>query len=339
MNAGFAHIADYYAERNQDSAVYFARKRYASAQQLKVIDEEVEALEKLIRLSPPDSAKYYFNIYQQLSDSLQYRRSVAKNQFALIRYEVEKSKSENLQLQKENAEQALNVTRNRVWAGAAITFAIVVLAAGAFWYKKREQRLALEAQARIQAHRLRTSKKIHDVVANGLYRVMAEIENRVDVDREDVLDRLEYMYEQSRNISYDADDDSEPVEQSYHDQLSELLRSFATESITILIVGNDAGVWAGVGPMAQRETRYILQELLVNMRKHSGASRVVVRFERENNTVHIHYHDNGCGLPETFQRGNGLRNTENRIGGLKGRLIFAHQAGKGLGITISFPVA
>src|SRR5690606_20786389 len=125
----------------------------------------------------------------------------------------------------------------------------------------------------------------------------------------------------------------------YHDQLSDLLRSFATQSITIIIAGNDAGVWESVGPAIQRETRHILQELMVNMRKHSGANRVVVRFENSNSKLFIRYQDNGCGLPETFQRGNGLLNTENRIGSLGGTLTFANQAGKGLGMTISFPVA
>ena len=339
MNASFAHLADYYATRNPDSAVFYARKRYQSAQQLRFVDEEVHALGQLIRLSPPEAAKPYFQVYEQLSDSLQHRRSTAKNQFALIRYEVEKSKSENLQLQKENAEKALQVTRNRIWTGSALAFAILVVALGLFWYRKRAQRIALEAQAQIHAHRLRTSKKIHDVVANGLYRVMAEIENRADVDREDILDHLERMYEQSRDISYDHDEDDEHVEPSYPDQVSSLLRSFATQSIAVIIAGNEAPTWAGVGSAIQREAKHILQELMVNMRKHSGASRVVVRFERQEGSLHIHYQDNGCGLPETFRRGNGLLNTENRIASLNGNLIFAPQGGKGLGITISFPVS
>src|SRR5690606_32400160 len=161
----------------------------------------------------------------------------------------------------------------------AFTLAVLIVGGGVFWHKRRTQRLALEAQHRIDAHQLKTSKKIHDVVANGIYRVMAEIENQEEINREGILDRLENMYEKSRDISYETDEPAEALS-DYHEQIAQLLKSFATASTKIIIVGNAFDLWEDVGTTVKAEIEYILQELMVNMRKHSGATDVVVRFEK-----------------------------------------------------------
>jgi tetratricopeptide (TPR) repeat protein len=103
LNSNYAHLADYYMHSRPDSALIYARAMYAVATRLKSPDDEIEALEKLITLSPAKAVKPYFAQYRQLKDSLETARNAAKNQFALIRYEVEKNKSDNLRLLRENA--------------------------------------------------------------------------------------------------------------------------------------------------------------------------------------------------------------------------------------------
>lgn len=338
MNASYTHLSDYFARKNHPLALHYARRRYQLARELRFGDEQVVALSRLIGLSTPDSARYYVPIYQALSDSLQRSRIIAKNRFALIRYEVEKNKSDNLRLQKENADHEHHIAQQRLWMGLRFIMAIFLAVGGIYWYRKRTERLALEADNRIKAHELRTSRKIHDVVANGLYRVMAEIENHENIDRERVLDRLENMYEQSRDISYEKADHEARLAHAYHEQVSEMLKSFATESIKIFIVGNDPENWEDIPVATRDELRHVLQEMMVNMHKHSGASRVVVRFEKAEDTFNIYYHDDGRGLPKMFKHGNGLKNTGNRIEGLNGRITFAGEPGKGLKIMISLPL-
>lgn len=336
-NSSYAHLAAYYEQKRPDSALFFARKRYAIAQEIKSADDQIMGLQMLIRLSSPDSTKWYFDVYRRLSDSVQLARAAAKNQFALIRYEVEKNKAENLKLQQENAVRNLQINRQRTITAMVSLFAIALIGGGMYWYRKRKQRLELEAQNRIKASQLRTSKKVHDVVANGLYRVMAEIENKSDIDREGILDRLEDMYEKSRDISYEAEDP--PIQQiDYHQKITDLLTSFATDSTKVLIAGNDSDVWADVSVEARYEIEHILQELMVNMKKHSRASHVAMRFERHNHQFSIHYSDNGIGLPLNFQKGNGLVNTGNRIKNLQGDFTF-DTGENGLKIRMTFPLS
>lgn len=337
QNSSYAHLAAYYEQKRPDSALFFARKRYAIAREIKSADDQIMGLQMLIRLSSPDSTKWYFDVYRRLSDSVQLARAAAKNQFALIRYEVEKNKAENLKLQQENAVRNLQINRQRTITAMVSLFAIALIGGGMYWYRKRKQRLELEAQNRIKASQLRTSKKVHDVVANGLYRVMAEIENKSDIDREGILDRLEDMYEKSRDISYEAEDP--PIQQiDYHRKITDLLTSFATDSTKVLIAGNDSDVWADVSVEARYEIEHILQELMVNMKKHSRASHVAMRFERHNHQFSIHYSDNGIGLPPNFQKGNGLVNTGNRIKNLQGDFTF-DTGENGLKIRMTFPLS
>lgn len=339
LNASYAHLTDYYYQKRPDSAWYYARKMYEVAKQIESADDQILALRRMIRLGPSDSTKLYFATYQRLSDSVQSARNAAKNQFAVIRYEAEKNKADNLRLQKENAENAYQISRQRILTTVIAIIAILLLAGSVYWHRKRKQRLELEAQNRIKAHQLKTSKKVHDVVANGLYRVMTEIENKPDIDREGILDRLEVMYEKSRDISYDTEVDVPSADPpDFNDKLAGLLTSFASDETKVVIVGNDFDLWETVSLAVKHEIEHILQELMVNMKKHSWASHVAVRFERIGHELHIHYSDNGVGLPKTFTYRNGLTNTGNRIKNLRGLITFDTEVEKGLKIHLSFPV-
>ncbi|SFC73719.1 Tetratricopeptide repeat-containing protein [Parapedobacter composti] len=340
QNSSYTHLSDYYAPVQPDSALFYARKLYDVARRVNSADDQIRALYRLIKLSPSDSIQRYFERYTALKDSVALVRAAAKNQFALIRYEVEKNKAANLKLQKENAEKAYQISRQRILTAIVAIAAIALLAGGMYWHRKRKQRLELEVQNQIKAHQLKTSKKVHDVVANGLYRVMAEIENKNDIDREGILDRLEAMYEKSRDISYDTETNGLSAnQQNFNDKITDLLTSFASDATKVIIAGNNSGLWANVTPEARHEVEHILQELMVNMKKHSRASHVAVRFERVGHELHIHYSDNGIGLPKPFTYRNGLTNTGNRIKNLRGLITFDTEVEKGLKIHLSFPVS
>jgi signal transduction histidine kinase len=337
QNASLAHLSDYYAVTIRDSSLYYARKQFLVAKKLNSGDDQIKAIERLIKVISPDSVTFYFNQYKLISDSIQQARAAAKNQFALIRYEVEKNKSDNLRLEKENAEKQNRLVRQRAITGASIFLLLLAVGGGTFWYKRRKQRLELEAQNRVKETQLHLSKKIHDVVANGIYRVMSEIEHGDEVDRDGVLDKLENMYHQSRDISHDVEQQT-ITETPYNEQLASLLKSFAADHRRVLIAGNDAEQWDDVSKRIKDEVKHVLQELMVNMKKHSQAEQVVVRFEKSNQQLKIFYKDNGVGIPKEKSKGKGLANTVSRIESLGGEITFVNELGKGLDITTIIPL-
>ncbi|SDM06890.1 Histidine kinase-, DNA gyrase B-, and HSP90-like ATPase [Daejeonella rubra] len=330
QNASYAHLADYYKKKRPDSALFHAKKMYQIASNLNSADDRMEAIQKLIPLSDVQDARIYFDQYRILEDSIQNARNNAKNQFALIRYETEKHKADNLIL------KAQRTVRN-LWI---ISLTILLVAGGVFsvfWYKRRKKRLELSAKNAIQEGQLKTSKKVHDVVANGIYRIMAEIENNKEIEHEKILDEMEILYERSRDISYD-DVIKEEKKRNFQEIIRQLLVSFASVETKVLIVGNTDEVWENLPEQEKYELKQVLQELMVNMRKHSQASSVAIRFERKANEIRIYYTDNGIGISEGILFKNGLTNTGNRINSIGGNINFGTGTTGGLNIQLQIPV-
>lgn len=329
QNSSYANISDYYADINLDSALFYANKMYAVAKKLNSPDDQLLAFQKLTKLNKSPKNNVYFEAYLNLADSVQTARNHSKNQFALIRFETEKHKADKLVLQKENAEKKYQIII--ITAVSALTLVV-----GLFWYRKRRQHMKLIAEKTIKENQLKLSKKVHDVVANGLYRVMTEIENQNEIDKERILDKIEDMYEKSRDISYDQ---IEKISNSYHHQINSLLSSFSSSNLVIEVTGNTPTIWQKTGPKVQYEIEHVLQELMVNMVKHSQATSVKVDFEQLKQEISIRYVDNGIGITNNTQFRNGLTNTGTRINNIFGNIIFDSQTERGLEIHISFPIS
>jgi len=82
----------------------------------------------------------------------------------------------------------------------------------------------------------------------------------------------------------------------------------------------------------------IIQELMVNMKKHSHASLVAITFKKSPKHIEITYADNGVGVAKNhIKYSNGLNNAENRINTIKGSFIFESEDKKGFKAKIRFP--
>ena len=334
LNASYSHLADYYLSTRPDSALYFAKKMYAIAQRINSPDDQLGALDRLIRLTPGEQIKFYFLRYQKLNDSLQTSRNTAKNRFAYIRYQVERKEAENLKLQKENAEKQYQLSQRNLLLLIGFLGFLVISGVAVLWYRKRK-RLQEEKQLQaVKETQRKASKKVHDTLANDIYRIMKKVQHDPEIDKAWLLDNIDDVYKRSRDISYDIVQNSDD---RFHEKIAELLKSFATETTKVVLVGNDEELWKKVDTAHTFELKYVLQELLVNMQKHSGASNVVIKFEAKGSYIQITYFDNGIGLPPGTIHKNGLRNTGNRMNGIGGQITFDSGAGEGLTIQILLP--
>ena len=332
QNASHAHLAKYFLEKNPEKSIYHSRKMFEIAKQLDSPDDQLEALQKLIALEPSEKSKFYFSKYQKINDSLQTARSKAKNQFALIRYETEKEKTENAQ----NKIKILN--RN---IALLLLFSTIIISI--FWYRKRKKQterekelLKQEKEIEVKNTQLKFSKKVHDVVANGLYQTMVEIQNIDNLPKENLLDKLENLYEKSRDIS---NENSQEKPLNFSEKISEMLSSFSCEEIKVLIIGNSENYWKQLSEISKKELFYILRELMVNMKKHSLATAVVLKFEINNNIFSVKYTDNGVGIKDFEKKyGSGIQNTENRIAKINGDINFEKNPKGGLIVNMNIPL-
>ncbi|AZA81275.1 hypothetical protein C1637_01485 [Chryseobacterium lactis] len=322
MNSSYSHLSDIYKDKNSEKSLVYAKQMLITATKNKSPVDRLEALEKILVVDTPNNAKKLFNQYKILSDSIQLSRNNYSNRFAYIKYDSEKSNADNQRLKADNSQKQNNILLLLV----ALIFAIIII----IWFRKRQINLKFE----VKNTALKYSKKVHDKVANKVYHVMSEVENTSNIDKNELLDKLENIYHISRDISYEDKDIA--IEKDFSKQLSQMLKSYSSDIIKVPIIGNEEELWNGASETAKIETFYILQELMTNMKKHSKADRVIIDFERENNIITIAYSDNGVGM-HGYSPKNGLKNTESRINSIGGTINFETTTEKGLKISLSFP--
>jgi hypothetical protein len=329
LNASYAHLSDYYTGIKPDSALWYANKMLAQATANKSPYDILEAIDKLISLNNNPAVKeQWYKAFKKLNDSVQLSRDTTRNRFALIRYDVQKSKADNLILQK-------NLTTHRLLIYGVIGLAVFIITGLWLWYRKNRKRIKQESENTIRNSRLKTSQQIHDVVANGLYGIMNELEHSNNIEREPLIDKIEGLYEKSRNISYE-DVAADPAD--YDAQIPRLIQSFANEQTKVITVGDQQKFWSNITGSQKHELYLVLNEIMINMRKHSQATNVVIQFKQEHHQGFINYKDDGAGLNAGQKFGNGLNNTVNRIKSLGGEVNFGNSESGGLAIAISFPL-
>jgi len=328
-NSSYATLADYFYNKDQNTSLMYAKMMLEKAIQNKSADDQLEALQKIIILDKTDYLKNFLK-FQSISDSVLTARNKDKDQFAVFRYDIDVKTAENELLKVVAAE---NKNRTLILLIVLILAIITII-----WYNRRQKRLKQENELKIKNTQLKLSKKVHDVVANGIYQVMTKIENQEQFDKNKMLDELEFVYEKSRDISYEKTESSNE-EKDFSEEISELIGSFNNENVKTYLAGNDKNIWFNVKETTKDEIYQIIRELLVNMKKHSKADRVVFRFEKENDVIKIYYTDNGIGISGDMIYKNGLSSTVSRIETINGEIIFDTKTEKGLKINISFPVS
>lgn len=277
-------------------------------------------------------AKSYFNEYQHLNDSLQRERNRAKNQFAFIRFETDKKQMENETLKVKEAQSEVKLLRVQILVGILFIGFIFMV----YWYQKRKTFQEQKERLQIKKTKLNYSKKVHDIIANGIYRILSEVENAKTINKEVLLDRLETIYEKSRDLSYDH---TIPTHHNFYEEIKELITSYANDHLQILII-NDEKLWETVNLNIQNEIKMIVQEFLVNLKKHSQATFATFSFEKQSSTeLSFTYSDNGIGIScQNLRKGNGLKNVESRIFSLNGNINFVENVTQGTKINLKIPM-
>jgi signal transduction histidine kinase len=118
-----------------------------------------------------------------------------------------------------------------------------------------------------------------------------------------------------------------------------MMSGFNTSEVNILTNGIDTINWATLENNKKITVYRVMQELLVNMKKHSQCSLVILTFKKNENKLQIDYTDNGVGAAfDKKKSGNGLQNVENRIQAIKGTTIFDTKSNKGFKVSFIFPI-
>ena len=334
----YLHLADYYSKKDIQKSDENAFAAYNTATKLNSVDERLEALQIIISNNHSVHHSKYVQQYFTLNDSIIKVRNNFKNKFAKIKYDAKKEKDENVKLRLEKAENLLSLQKEkylRIVFVIAFIFLVILIAILIRYYKNKNKAIEFKTSYNTET---RIAKKIHDELANDVYHVIAFAESQplsTESTKENLLQKLDDIYGRVRGIS--KENNRIETGMDFTKSMKEMLSTYNTSERNIIVNNLEDINWELIDDTKKITISRILQELMVNMKKHSKASLVLIKFENDHKSILINYTDNGVGCEKTKMTKNGLQNMESRIQAVKGTIDFDTEPDKGFKVKIAMP--
>jgi signal transduction histidine kinase len=336
----YAHLAEFYEKNNPPLAKKYMLLSYKNFSEVNNPEERLTLLKLIIRNSSNQELKNYSTIYIHLVDSVFEIRQKAKNEFAKIKYDSKKEKNENLKLRTHKVQNELQLEKQKnrnIISYIIIIISLSLLLVLYFYLTSKGNKEKIEATYKSET---RIAKKLHDELANDIYHTMAFAENKnlsIAENKEQLLNNLDAIYSRTRDISKE----NNPIisNENYVFYLKEMISGFNTPDINLILNGLDTISWNDIERNKKITLYRVLQELLVNMTKHSKATLVGINFKKSEKNIEINYNDNGKGVDVTKMiLKSGLHNVETRILNIKGKIDIDSAPEKGFKVFIKFPI-
>ncbi|KUJ60839.1 histidine kinase [Flavobacteriaceae bacterium CRH] len=331
----YLHLAQYFEKTDRKKSANFAQNAYNIATKFNSVDERLKALSFLISNgSEPKYAQKYISI----NDSILVIRNNFKNKFAKIKYDSKKEKEENQKLKLEKAENLLALQKakyQKIVGIIGIIFLGIVIVVLIRYYKNINRIIGLRSAYDTET---RIAKNIHDELANDVFHAITFTQTQsltTENTKENLLLKLDHIYTRVRGISRENSEIETGT--NYAVNLKEILSTYNSDVTNVIIKGIEEINWDAIDKTKKVAIQRVMQELMVNMKKHSHAQLVVLKFDSNAKTVFIDYVDNGKGCIKEKIIKNGLQNMENRILAIKGTITFDTEPDKGFKVKIKLP--
>ncbi|MFA9190121.1 ATP-binding protein [Flavobacterium sp. FZUC8N2.13] len=337
LTSNYHYLYEYYLIHDKKKAVKYANLLYQKGTQYNNPDDRLLALSLLIKNSTGEELKKHSLNYVHLNDSITKVRQKAKNYFAKLKYDSKKEKEENLKLKAEKElRQELEKNKNII---TAFTLVILTITLGFIFYCLIEKNKKEKLQTAYNTE-IRIAKKLHDELANDIFQTInfAETQDLSSTNNtEKLLGNLDSIYLTARNIS--RENSLIETGNLFEANLKEMIYSFKNHSVNVMINGLDNIDWSNITNFKKITIYRVLQELLVNMKKHSKCNLAIVSFKKQENNLLLNYFDNGIGMNiEINIKKNGLKNVENRITAINGNFTFDSKVSNGVKINMIIPI-
>lgn len=334
LMASNSHLFDYFKEINERKSLFYAYEMYTIAKGEKSIQDQLEAIDKIIELETSQKSTKYFKESMRLRDSLQKEETKRQYKFAKIKYDYEEEEKKKLQFKALAAENKLIAEQENNQKKNILILAIVSICGLSFLLYRRKQqqhRKILEANYKTE---IRIAKKIHDELGNDIFNVISKVQNTAYKEAE-IVEDLDKLYLQTRTISHG--NDVIKTGKDFENYFNQLIASYHSNDCKIILKDLSVLELNSLKEEQQRALYRVFNELFVNLKKHSKANLVVIACKKANKFLEIRYADNGVGFKNNkVVLKNGLTNMETRIKSIGGTLNFESETNKGLKLKIRF---
>ncbi len=331
--SSYRHLSLYYSDRgNIKEAIKYSKIAKTISDSLNIPEYQKEALKLNLKLEN----NLDFQKYLELTGNIEKANQLRENKFAAIKYNVsEKEKIIN--------ERELMLTASELQKEKEKRLKLIYLFSGLFvlllsfflilFLKNRHKK---EKDQQVYTTETRISKKVHDELANDMSGVMSFVENNIEVPankKSVLLNNLEDLYIRTRDISTET---ASIDLAHFSESLKHLLMQHHRKGTKIITNNIDTINWSKVSDHKKMAVFRSVQELLVNMKKHSQAKVVSIVFKEDRRKKEILYSDDGIGVSIEDVKLNGLQNVESRIHGIGGSFNFITSKGNGFKAILKF---
>lgn len=212
-----------------------------------------------------------------------------------------------------------------------------------YYYQLRKQRTAMEKQLAVQYERQRISAEMHDDIGAGLsgIRLLTEM-TKNKVKDEQAAAEVEKIYQSVGDISskmkeviwsLNTQNDDLPNLISYLQKQARQWLEHYPGQLTVELPETIPAVQ--VNGEARRNIVLMIKEAIHNIIKHSGADKVTMKINCDHNFTII-VADNGKGMikDQYNSSGNGMKNLQQRMQQLNGKLLIKNENG----LTLLFEI-
>lgn len=334
------HLSEFYKDTDPTLSKDYAENAYSKAKEINNLFMTKDALALLIHHDEGPLLKNYINEYLTLEDAIINDWFKATQQYPKILSEYREKVNENLKLKNETTQKALLLQESKYKNKLLLISLIFSFLSSVLLYFLIRSKHRREKLLESYATETRISKKVHDEIANEIYNTLnytSTHDIHTAEKKDKVISSLNKIYSLTRNISRESS--SIDIGPLFPMQLKSMLAEYRTDNVNIIIKGLGTIDWKEINDTKKIATYRCLQELMVNMKKHSDASLVIIDFKTENNKLLIKYSDNGVGIKKNkIILKNGLQNVENRMESLNGSVTFDLTPRKGFHLTLNYPV-
>jgi signal transduction histidine kinase len=308
-------------------------------------------------------ANIFYKLYATYKDSVFTQKNAEKMAELQTKFESEKK---DLEIAKQNAE--ITLTKAEVQRKNIINYvliasvAFILVISWLLWNRRSlKQRALLDAQmlhqqeirgkAVIEAEereRMRIARDLHDGIGQTLSAArinLSGLESRLDIKDPEIkellknsLDLVDDSVKEVRSVSHNMMPNS-----LFKAGLAAAVREFINKLSAIdnlKIELEVSGLNERLEPSTETVLFRVLQEVVSNIIRHAGASRISIQLIKHENEITLMVEDNGRGFDVALAAaasGIGLRNIYSRVEYLNGSVHFDSQPKKGTTVTIEVP--
>lgn len=358
-------LANYYLSK-KDTAYAFRSVQEANKQAIEIKSHDAvnESLQILAKADTKNST-VYFQKYVDLTDENLKQEREQRDKFARIEYETDEIISQKKLIESEKDRISL-----QRWM--ILGFSLLIVLIVALWYmiqsqhnKNKELRyiqqqqeaneeiyeLMLDQQQKLeegkQLEKKRISQELHDGVMGKLTGIRLNLfilnKKRDDATIDHCLKyvgEIQDVEKEIRTISHDLNKNLFADAVNFTAIVKNLFESTQNHSHINFELNTDDDIdWSVINSNVKMQIYRILQESLHNIEKHAKATEVIISMKKIDKALEIEIKDNGSGFDQNaVKQGIGLKNIQDRLAQLNGKVTIDSILGRGTIIYLTFPI-